>query len=278
VSPHHGPVSEVEVLKIGTKRPLRVKVRFVAEEAEDRQEWVSPARLRVRWEQCEAWLEAERTWNELIRDCPEDEDAELIAVSFVFDHCPKEDMVGLEESGRERGLLYVYDPARLAARLGIMQGVFTSDPRARIDADGTVTAPWPTTLDIARRLAAHHAAELIASLARQEERERQRAIHGQYYPGRGRNEGSFISPEICIEVDRTYRPGRDLVRAWCGAEAVDQFTELTALRHEVARIGGVAEAAIRALREAGQTAAVQRLERDLGVPAALLREARAHRD
>lgn len=278
VSPHHGPVSEVEVMRIGTQRPLRVKVQFIAEEAEGRQEWVSPARLRVRWEACEAWLERERAWNDLIHDCPEDEDVDFIAATYVYEACPSDDMLRLEQSSREAGLLYVYEPAALAERLGTPPTLFTSDPRALVDDNGTITAPWPTALDVARRLAAVHAEHLVQSLARNEEKESQRAIHGQYYPGRGKREGTYISPEICIDVDRRYKPGRDLVRTWCGAGTVDQHTELTALRHEVARIGTVAEAAITALHDAGQTATARRLEQQLGVPAALLRQARAHSD
>lgn len=59
-APDHGAISEVEVLKVGTQRPRRVKVSFTADEAEGREEWVSPARLRVRWEDKDAWLEAQR--------------------------------------------------------------------------------------------------------------------------------------------------------------------------------------------------------------------------
>ncbi|MFD7232142.1 hypothetical protein [Streptomyces sp. NPDC059881] len=265
-------------MKIGTQRPLRVKVRFVAEEAEGQQEWVSPARLRVRWEVCEAWLERERVWNDLIHDCPEDEDVDFIAAIYVYDACPRDEMFSLKQSGRDAGLLYVYEPAALAERLGVQPTLFTSDPRALVDDDGTITAPWPTTLEVMRRLAAAHAELLVQSLARDEEKRRQRAIHGQYYPGRGKREGTFISPEICIDVDRTYKPGRDLVRTWCGAETIDQHTELTALRQEVARIGSVAEEAITALHDTGQTATARQLEQKLGVPAALLRQARAHRD
>ena len=38
---------EVEVLRIGTSKPARVLVRFVADEFEGRRDWVPPARLKV---------------------------------------------------------------------------------------------------------------------------------------------------------------------------------------------------------------------------------------
>src|SRR3954451_15014298 len=73
VAPHHGPVAEVEVLKIGTQRPLRIKVLFAAEEAEGREEWVPSARLRVAWQDKDAWLAREQQWSELTKDSPDDE-------------------------------------------------------------------------------------------------------------------------------------------------------------------------------------------------------------
>ncbi|GGW74466.1 hypothetical protein GCM10010381_69050 [Streptomyces xantholiticus] len=99
-----------------------------------------------------------------IPDCPEDDDVDLVAVSYVFDHCPKDDLVGLEQSGRERGLLYVYDPPRLAARLGIAQDVFASDPRARVDADGTVVLAGQVH-DFASHFASDHLASRPSSTA-----------------------------------------------------------------------------------------------------------------
>jgi hypothetical protein len=38
-------VVEVEVLKIGTRRPARVQVQFVEDEHEGRTDWVPPVRL-----------------------------------------------------------------------------------------------------------------------------------------------------------------------------------------------------------------------------------------
>ena len=61
-----------------------------------------------------------------------------------------------------------------------------------------------------------------------------------------------------------------LVRSWCGAEAVDRFDELVALRAEVARLGELVERAVDALRKRGAAATAATLERGLGVPIATL--------
>jgi hypothetical protein len=48
------PLVPVEVRRMGTKRPLRVLVvRFLDDEFEGREDWVSPSRLKMRWEHSE---------------------------------------------------------------------------------------------------------------------------------------------------------------------------------------------------------------------------------
>ncbi|MFG2276039.1 hypothetical protein ACGFNY_40545 [Streptomyces chartreusis] len=130
VAPHHGPVAEVEVLKMGTQRPVWVKVRFVAEEAEGRQEWVPPARLRVAWQDKDAWLAREERWSELTRDSPDDDDTAFRAVTILFDEHLWEGLVSFGVNYRDRGLLYVDDVPALAALLDMPESFFQSDPRA----------------------------------------------------------------------------------------------------------------------------------------------------
>jgi hypothetical protein len=269
-APHTGPVSEVEVLKVGTQRPLRVKVRFVEEEAEGREEWVAPARLRVPWKQRDQWLAGKERWAQLTQDGPEQECAEFLAASTVFEEYPLEGIVSMGWNLRERGVLYVHDVPALAALLDVPEGFFHADPRTFTD-DGTLTAPWPTTLATARLIAKLHAEALVVTLARHEEQAQRDAMYGRHYRGRGK--GTYIDPEICAEVDREHKPGRDLLRAWCGAEAVDHLAELTALRTEVIRIGKLMEQAIQTLRQSGQPNAAEHLERQLGVPLDTLRHA-----
>ncbi|WP_435602892.1 hypothetical protein [Streptomyces sp. bgisy130] len=243
------------------------------DEEEGREEWVPPARLRVPWAQKDEWLESQRRWDELTCDGPGDEDAEFLAASTVFDECSVEGVVSMGWNYRERGVVYIDDVSALAAVLDVSEDFFVADPRAIVDDAGAVTAPWPTTLGVARLLARSQAESLVAVLAEEEERTRRRAVYGEYYRGRGKNPGTHISAEICAEVDRMHKPGRDLVLQWCGAEAVDNRAELTALRDEVVRIGKLMEEAIRSLREAGRPRVADKFERQLGVPLEVLREA-----
>ncbi|MFJ8954295.1 hypothetical protein ACIRO1_29790 [Streptomyces sp. NPDC102381] len=273
VAPHHGRVDEVEVIRVGTQRPLRIKVRFVAEEAEGREEWVPPARLRVRWQGKDAWLAREEQWNELMKDSPDDDDPAFQAVTFLFDERLAGEAVSFGFNYRERGLLYIDDAPALATLLDVPDDFFRTDPRAFSDQEGTLIVPWPTTVEVASRLAAACADRLVPLLDAYERQKRQEAIYGRHYRGRGKNPGTYISPEICAEVDRESQPGRDLLRRWCGTEAVETFEELKALRDEVLRIGKLMEGAIDCLRQSGQTKAADRFERDLGIPLEVLRQA-----
>ncbi|MFJ9565971.1 hypothetical protein ACIRQQ_38760 [Streptomyces fuscichromogenes] len=273
VVPHDGPIAEVEVLKMGTQRPVRVKVRFVAEDAEGREEWVPPARLRVLWQNKDVWLAREQQWSELTKDSPDDEDPAFRAVVILFDEHLWEGLVSFGVNYRDRGLLYVDDAPALAALLDVPESFLCSDPRAFTDTDGALTAPWPTTVEVARLLARTRADHLVTLLDRHERQAQQEAIYGHYYRGRGKNPGTYISPEICAEVDHSTKPARDLLRQWCGTDAVESHEELKALRDEVLRIGKLTEQAISCLRQAGQTKAADRFERELGIPLETLRQA-----
>ncbi|MEU6578280.1 hypothetical protein [Streptomyces sp. NPDC046805] len=272
-APHHGPVEEAEVLKIGAQRPLRIKVRFVAEEAEGREEWVPSARLRALWQDKDAWLAREQQWSELTKDSPDDEDPAFRAIIILLDQRFWDGLVTFGVNYRDRGLLYVEDVPVLAALLDVPEHFFHTDPRAFTDTDGTLTAPWPTTVEVARLLARTQADHLVTLLGQHERQAQQEAIYGRYYRGRGKNPGTYISPEICAEVDRNSKPARDLLRQWCGTEAVESHEELKALRDEVLRIGKLTEQAIGCLRQAGQTKAADRFERELGIPLETLRQA-----
>jgi hypothetical protein len=76
--------ARVEVLKIGQKRPPRVKIRFTDDEFEGREDWVSPSRLKVLWNGLAEWLAWERRWGSVIEasipalDTPEAEAADEI--------------------------------------------------------------------------------------------------------------------------------------------------------------------------------------------------------
>ena len=82
------PLQAVEVVKLGTNRPARVLIRFIAEEHEGREEWVPPARLKVLWSERTSFEECEQRWRLVrgvarLRGTPVDD-----AIDMVFPNLP----------------------------------------------------------------------------------------------------------------------------------------------------------------------------------------------
>lgn len=265
--------ARVEVLRLGTSRPLRVKVRFLDEGFEGREEWVPPARLKVLWASVEEWEAREARWHAVREASLGCDSAESHAASVVLDTLrPDGFHLGYN---RDSGVLLATDLDAVVRLLDTTPEVLTSEPLAFVDDDGTFVAPWSLAERVVVRLAEQHADRLLDHLAKQDEENRQHAIYG-YYVGGGRGrEDTYISPEICAEVSEEFRPAYDLVRQWCGAEATAARDELLALREEVVRLGRLIEEAARRLREAGQNKAAVALEAELGVP---IETVRAQRD
>ncbi len=113
----NGPVARVEVLRVGTKRPPRVKVRFTADEEEGREAWVPCSQLHVPWEQAECWLARERRWKELSAATPPDDVPERRAVDTVFEACPWDELASVGYSRHDDGVLYVHEVTAFAEAL-----------------------------------------------------------------------------------------------------------------------------------------------------------------
>ncbi|MFI6685566.1 hypothetical protein [Streptomyces sp. NPDC050485] len=237
----HDPVARVEVLRLGTKSPPRVKIRFTADEDEDREDWVPRSQLRVPWEQADQWLAEGRRWKALRAATPARDAPERHAVDIAFAACPWEELASVGYSRHDEGVLYVHDLAAFAEALEESTEFFTRDSLTVLRDDGSAEAPMPVALACARKGAVLYAERGMKDVEQQERQAQREAIYGSYSPGRGKREGHHFSPEICAEVDSECRPARDLVRQWCGAEAAEAFAELHILRAEVLRLGRIVE-------------------------------------
>jgi hypothetical protein len=83
------PLACVEVLRFGTTRPARVRVRFVDDAFEGRKDWVPPARLKVPWAERERWLACEARWCRVQGDLAETQETpERRAALHVLDREP----------------------------------------------------------------------------------------------------------------------------------------------------------------------------------------------
>lgn len=260
---------EVQVLRLGTQRPARVLVRFVGDAFEGREEWVPPARLKVPWQNVAPFRDREQAWDRVREAGIPDDDSRVQAAEQVFELLFDNEDVSVWY--REAGALRVADPGTLAARLGLDAREMTDHPLAFTDGDA-LTGPWEVTelvATTAARLNPDPILEFVASEERQAARE---AIHGRWWQSGRRGNDSFWEPEDCVEFDlKYYRARRELMRSWCGADAINRVDELTELRKEIRRVGLVAEAAIKALRAAGHRTEAARLEDELSTPVEMLR-------
>jgi hypothetical protein len=256
------PLIEVRVVRVGVKTPLRVFVRWVDDEFEGHQDWVPATRLKVRWEDIDAYRERERRWEAVTAEAVNYPETLTQAISAVF-RLVEDDVAELGWSANERGAFRIHEPARLAELAGLAPGDLRTE--VSFDEDGDLLSPMSIALLVARRLAEREPHKVLADVEREEAKARREAIHGRYYRGRGPNGGWEVSAEICRQVDEEHgQPVRVLLRQWCGAEAVDVRAEIAAASDEAARLASLATAALDALRQAGHGRIANKIERDFG--------------
>jgi hypothetical protein len=195
----------VEQVRLAQPVTGKAGSRFLDDRYEGREAWVPPARLKVQWDEVEAFRAGEERWRVVSADGPvSDDDPELQAADAVFEAAALEGAASLEWSNL--GVLLVNDPAAAADGLGVELSGFDTDPRAFTDEDGTVVVPWPVALALARQAAPMLAEAILQKVDEEESRAARRAIHGEYYGGRRGQPGDYISPETCarvrLQVDR----------------------------------------------------------------------------
>jgi hypothetical protein len=259
---------EVSVVRLGTQKPARILVLFVDNAFEGREEWVPPARLKVRWGSVDQYRAREECWDRihaagLSPDDPREDAAERV-IEMLFDG--DEVSIGYRESGAIR----IKDPAGLAPRLGLDVKQLTGHPDAFIE-DDELIAPWEITELVVTAAARQNPTRVLEYVANEESKAQYEAIHGSWSRGGRRSNDHYYEPDFCIKFDTEYlRPRREILRSWCSADAIDRFDELAELRKEVRRVGDVAQAAIEALRAVGHYSEASRLQRELGMTVEML--------
>lgn len=262
------PLVEVRVVRIGTQKPARVLIRFIDDEFEGREEWVPPARLKVLWNAVNEYRTREQRWTRLYDVGLERGDPRELAAEEVFQLLIEDSVASfLYAPG---GAISIKQPLVLANQLNLPTEQLTGHPDSFVE-DGAVIAPWEITELVVRTAVTKNAEYILQKAWKAETRARYESIHGHYISA-SRGERLYISPEVSIEHDNEYgKPCRDILRSWCGIEAVERFDELVELRKEIKRVGDVAQSAINALRAAGHASQASQLERELGTPVEMLR-------
>jgi hypothetical protein len=195
-------VVEVEVLKLGTQRPPRVLVHFGDERFEGRQEWVPPARLKVRWEAVDAFRASEARWDRVFDLGRGFDDPADGAATEVFTALIADDIARMEY--REAGACRITDSGRLTELTGLDAAVWTQCPEGFTEGPD-LGVPWPVTEQIAAAAARRNPAPILEAVHNEEGEARYHAVHGHCYRGRGSRSDRTIPAEICIKVDNRAR-------------------------------------------------------------------------
>lgn len=262
------PLVEVQVLRLGSQKPARVLVAFVDDSFEGKEEWVPPTRLKVPWANAEEHQAREERWHRVASLGPAREDPRSYAASEIIDEYLAEELGTINYRGGDS--ICLKNPELLAEELNLQVEELTEYPEAFAE-DGFFIAPWPATELIARALAETNAEKVLERVQKEQRQARRESIYGHASSHSGGS--GHTSPEICAEIDQEFSaPIREVLRSWCGAENVDRFDEVIALRKEIQRVGDVAQKMIDALRAHGDETLASQFQRELGTPVDELRE------
>lgn len=240
------PVLPVEILQFGPPRSKKVRVRYLTGEYPGLDQWVPQVRLRVPWDEAEAWLRDEQLYAAARAAAGPATAAERWAAWFATLAYPGPDEIHVDYPDEPAPTVEVSDPALFTSAVGLDIDVLLGEPGAFLDRSGTYAAPWPVALQIAHHLATAFPDDLLANVAEEERTLQHESIHGRHFDF-GRTISGFVPPEACAEWLHERQPGFDLLRAWCDSAVVERFDEVQALRVEVKRLRELVEQAARRL-------------------------------
>jgi hypothetical protein len=243
-------LAEVEVLRIGVRKPARLLVRFVSDEFEGLQDWVPPSRLKALWRDVAEYTAWSTRWRALMRDSPDHDSHLLRAAQIAVGEVLPESVVEIGWN-YTLGVSFIHDVSALAGALNVPSDTFLDDERVFTEGT-TFVAPWPTTLAIAQMAASRQPRAILRWIEIDEARARREAIHGRFSRPGARYDSWAISGEDAASIDAEHSaPVRDLLRQWIGADHVDQSADLEAAREDARRLSALASAALETLRSLG---------------------------
>jgi hypothetical protein len=257
----HKPLAPVRVIRHGKKTPPRVLVRFEDPDMEGREEWVSPARLKVPWGEVDAFCAEEARWGAVEEsDAPSIWSPEIAAAETVLGLTVDEEIAGF---GHRATFLVVSDVPTIARLSGLTADFITSHPAGFQDENGNEIVPWSIAIETIKSIATRHADQVMAEVTNSEAQARRYATYGRYWSHRN---DDWTSPEDCAAMDADAAwgaPRRTLLRGWVGGEPASAWDEIVYLRAEIREAIAFAEKAISLLRGCGHPVHAKKLESEL---------------
>ena len=253
------PLVEVKIVRIGSRRPARILARFVAPEFEGREDWIPPARLKVPWTQAAEFTARERRWTAIGNVAQIDRTPEHHASSWVFSELIDPSLASTD-ANKHAGVSRIHDVAGLCEALGEPPGRLREGPLSFVE-DGHLIVPWPTTEFIAQTVVRRNPDLVLRHVTAEQTAYSRKMTHGVFFPATqldrgGHADGGYYARKL---DDPQNRPCWQLLRRWCGANAVERHDELEELRREVTRLSDLVQTAVEDLRAAGRRREAQLL-------------------
>ncbi|GGK81793.1 hypothetical protein Sme01_62800 [Sphaerisporangium melleum] len=251
-------VYRVEVVRNGGPRKRGdLHVRFLDGEEAGLQEWVARGQLLAQWTDVEALLDDDRRWASVF-ECSREVrgSAEFEAAKLVIGHVRPKNRIRLRHAVADAGVMEIADLDDVTSWLDLDPKELRRQPLAFEDRFGTFVTAWPTTRQIARRVAEVLGSDILKKMIAQEEAMKTDRRGQRWY----RDE----------KTDRELERLESIVgvlHEWCGSDDIDRYDELKALRAEVERLGELVQRATRELRQRKCHTIAATIESDLGIHA-----------
>lgn len=248
------PLTPVDVLDLSQKR--RVVIRHLSGSSFGETEVVPLQRLVVPWDEAGAFMEDERRLL-AIYDTPwgDHGELELEAVRTIaygaFDYPVY--MISPGYGQEPPGIISSPDPEALASAVGMTMDELLALPNAFIDRTGRYTAPFMAAVEITKRYCQHDPRNVLEGTHLLEE-QLETIASTAYLPF-----GMPVSHDYAADNLRRLRPALDLLRSWCGAEAMEEWDEIASLRAEIDRLQELIEEIAYQIDQAGHSRLARRL-------------------
>ncbi|QSZ47246.1 hypothetical protein [Arthrobacter sp. D5-1] len=251
-------LQEVRVLKLGVKHPKRAYIAFVDIEEEGDEAWVPIGRLKCRWEDLARFQETEAKWEAVACASAHASDVDAEVAELIFGCFDKTNSVNYW-AGNYAGVTAVSDPEAFQKIHSIRWEEFLDS--LCFEDDGELVLSLEASMELARRLAMNDPSKVQLELAKvlDEAREEHLELASLLRLGdkRWTTSGSSTRPRI---EDLTEAAA--LIEDWIGADAVQEWNEIQALRSEIIRLSSIISKASGVLHAHGHTrdaASIRRL-------------------
>lgn len=222
---------EAAVVKVGDKK---VQVELVADRWEGKREWVSPARLEVRWDLRHEHIAEERKMLALRRASPA-KDERSAADEVLFLLVPLDIA---EYTADTSGTTTVHKVGRLADLVGLPVSDLVAAPAN--EHEGDLLVPWQTTVAIARAAAARYPHRVLREIEKAEQQLNDDLIDGTVITGLDGEDHHLSPDDVRARFEKRERPRLDRLRSIVGAKRTADLLERRDLLDRLRRSTSVA--------------------------------------